>query len=310
MYIPSKPNKYGIKIVMMCDVGTKYMINAIPYLGKGTRTGGLPLGDYFVRELSRPIWGSNRNITMDNWFTSIPMAEELLKPPYNLTIVGTLRKNKREIPPELLQTKKRTERSSMFCFDQELTMVSYVPKRNKMVVLLSTMHERPSLAYPSRKPEVIEYYNSTKGGVDTFNQMCMSCLRKTKRWPLCVFYGLLNITSINSYVVYSFNRGKIGEKPPTRKCYMKELYRELVQPHVQQRLLGRNLSRSLREHIEDVAGIACPSGSPTSQDRKRKICSLCPSKLRRMTTTFCNKCGGAICAEHRTKMCIPCGSKI
>jgi hypothetical protein len=134
-------------------------------------------------------------------------------------------------------------------------MVSYVPKRNKMVVLLSTMHERPSLAYPSRKPEVIEYYNSTKGGVDTFNQMCsdMSCSRKTKRWPLCVFYGLLNITSINSYVVYSFNRGKIGEKPPTRKCYMKELYRELVQPHVQQRLLGRNLSRSLREHIEDVA---------------------------------------------------------
>lgn len=36
MYIPSKPNKYGIKIIMMCDNSTKYMISAIPYCGKGS----------------------------------------------------------------------------------------------------------------------------------------------------------------------------------------------------------------------------------------------------------------------------------
>ncbi|KAK3861560.1 hypothetical protein Pcinc_032472 [Petrolisthes cinctipes] len=36
MYIPNKPAKYGLKIVMMCDVDSHYMCNAIPYLGKGT----------------------------------------------------------------------------------------------------------------------------------------------------------------------------------------------------------------------------------------------------------------------------------
>ncbi|CAG4990278.1 unnamed protein product [Colias eurytheme] len=31
MYIPNKPNKYGIKIVMTCDSATRYMIDAMPY---------------------------------------------------------------------------------------------------------------------------------------------------------------------------------------------------------------------------------------------------------------------------------------
>lgn len=38
MYIPNKPSKYGLKIVLLCDVATKYLINANPYLGKSTQT--------------------------------------------------------------------------------------------------------------------------------------------------------------------------------------------------------------------------------------------------------------------------------
>jgi hypothetical protein len=33
-YMPKKPSKYGIKIWMMCDCATKYMMNAEVYLGK------------------------------------------------------------------------------------------------------------------------------------------------------------------------------------------------------------------------------------------------------------------------------------
>ncbi|XP_055850551.1 piggyBac transposable element-derived protein 4-like [Episyrphus balteatus] len=43
MYIPNKPAKYGLKTIMMCDSGTKYMVDAMPYLGKGSNTGDLPL---------------------------------------------------------------------------------------------------------------------------------------------------------------------------------------------------------------------------------------------------------------------------
>lgn len=38
MYIPSKPAKYGIKLVLINDSKSKYLLGGIPYLGKdGTR---------------------------------------------------------------------------------------------------------------------------------------------------------------------------------------------------------------------------------------------------------------------------------
>jgi len=48
MYIPSKPNKYGVKIIMTCDNATKYMISALPYCGKGTVPANEPAAHYFV----------------------------------------------------------------------------------------------------------------------------------------------------------------------------------------------------------------------------------------------------------------------
>lgn len=90
-----------MQIVMLVDNSTKYMEDAEPYLGSFTKTDGLPLGEYFEKKLTRTVHGTNRNITMDNWFTSIPLAKSLIKEPYKLTLVGTLRANKREIPLEL-----------------------------------------------------------------------------------------------------------------------------------------------------------------------------------------------------------------
>nr|CAI5866085.1 unnamed protein product [Callosobruchus analis] len=100
MYIPNKPAKYGIKIVMVCDT-------AAPYLGKKTNTEGLPLAEYFVKSVLQPFEGSFRNLTMDNWFTSVSLADQLLKGPYKTTLIGTIRKNKLEIPPEMLDIKNR-----------------------------------------------------------------------------------------------------------------------------------------------------------------------------------------------------------
>lgn len=37
---------------------------------------------FFVKEITRPIHGRNRSVTMENWFTSVSLAEDLLKDPY------------------------------------------------------------------------------------------------------------------------------------------------------------------------------------------------------------------------------------
>lgn len=86
---------------MMCDSGTKYMINAMPYIGNSTLNHGWPLGEYYVKELSRLIHGINRIVTCDNWFTSVPLAKALCLEPCKF---DTPRYYKREIPEEMRKT--------------------------------------------------------------------------------------------------------------------------------------------------------------------------------------------------------------
>jgi len=50
--------------------------------------------------------------------------------------------------------------------------VSYVPKKNKSVAHLSSLHHDSAVCGDSGKPEIIEFCNKTKGAVDMLDQMC------------------------------------------------------------------------------------------------------------------------------------------
>ena len=79
VYMPSKPAKYGIKVWMLCDVGTSFAGNLQVYLGKGPD--GIPeknQGARVVKDLSQYVYNSGRNITTDNFFTSYNLAQFLL----------------------------------------------------------------------------------------------------------------------------------------------------------------------------------------------------------------------------------------
>ncbi|KAJ8930740.1 hypothetical protein NQ314_016431 [Rhamnusium bicolor] len=196
---------------------------------------------------------------MDNWFTNVPLADRLIYRPYTMTIVGTIRKNKPHIPPSLVENdKKRQLGTSLFAYSSNSTLVSYKPKTNKIVTLLSTMHTSSgTINKTTKKPEIIHTYNATKGAVDTFDQMCqnMCANRKTKRWPMCIFYNMINMASINSYVIYAHNVITRGEKPIIRQMYMLELHKKLSEAHQTSRLeTVTNMSHELKKIIEDVLG--------------------------------------------------------
>lgn len=201
----------------MCDTHSKYLVTGIPYIGKETYNGPEPLAQYLVKELAKPIYGTNSNITTDNWFTSFPILSEMLA--HGITMVGTVRRNKKEIPPEALQTKGRPANTAMFLFDYNTNqqLISFSPKKGKIVLVASTMHYTPRVSEQTRKPEAIEFYNETKGGVDSFDQMCKnySCSRRTRRWPMAVFYGLLNAAGINAFIVWVLHAQPVEERHPT-----------------------------------------------------------------------------------------------
>ena len=147
------------------------MMNAEVYLGKENNEVARGLTSD-VCALVQPISGQDRggrNVTTDNFFTSVDLANQLKNK--TLTLVWTMKQNKREIPQEFKPARQRDENSPIFGFSKDLTLVSYVPKKNKPVVL-SSLHHDSAINSDSGKPEIIEFYNRTKGVVDVLYQMC------------------------------------------------------------------------------------------------------------------------------------------
>lgn len=110
-------------------------------------------------------------VTCDNFFTSYSLAQELLRK--KIALVGTIRKNKPELPPYLVQAKGRPALSTVFAFTKNTTAMSYVPKRGRNVILISTRHREAVVTEgPKKKPEIIADYNRCKGGVDNLDKVC------------------------------------------------------------------------------------------------------------------------------------------
>ena len=61
------------------------------------------------------------------FFTSVPLAGDLLKK--KLTLVGTLRKNNSELPPQFTVAKGRQIYSTIFGFQNDAMIASYCPKK-------------------------------------------------------------------------------------------------------------------------------------------------------------------------------------
>jgi len=177
-----------LKLWLCVDSNSYYVFNAFPYIGRQPDQQRQKQVDAnVVLDLLKPLYGSNRTVTLDNFFTSVQLAKELQM--QKLTVIGTLRKNKPEIPVEFQSNKSREVGSSLFAFHDYLTLVSFVPKQNKAVLLLSSKHHDNLVDKKSGKPNIILDYNKTKGAIDTVNQMChkYTVKRGTRRWPLCIF---------------------------------------------------------------------------------------------------------------------------
>ena len=338
--MPSKPARYGLKSWVACDAGSSYAWNMQVYTGKSVS--GEPernQGARVVMDLTAGL-RDPRNVTCDNFFTSYELARRLLHE-RRLTVVGTMRKNKPELPRALLDTKGRAVFSSKFAFTPTVTLVSYVPKKNRNVVLLSTLHTGDARVSASRaaKPDIILHYNSTRGGVDNLDKLVgtYSCRRKTARWPLAVFHNILDVSAYNAFVLWrelrpEWLRGKLNR----RRAFLEQLGRALVTPLIERR---SHLPRT-QASAALVQAVAARSGAPRSgtgvtrarQDQrgdddeeeeddeeddddeeaeprvpsKRKRCQLCAKKKDRKTHTVCGGCQRYICRSCTRSYCADC----
>ncbi|XP_003369100.1 piggyBac transposable element-derived protein 4 [Trichinella spiralis] len=133
-YMPKKPAKYGIKFWVACCSKSSYAWNMQIYTGKPSSG---------TREKNQ-----------------------------GMRVVFDMVKGLKELPWELLQLQGRKLNSSTFAFSEDCTIISYLTKKNKNVLVLSTMHNDNRVSDgKGSKPDIILHYNNTKGGVDNLDKM-------------------------------------------------------------------------------------------------------------------------------------------
>ena len=228
MYIANKPNKYGIKVFMVCDAQTGYCLNAIPYLGKGghPEIQGQLQGTYFTMKLLEPLEDQMQEVVVccDNWFTSMALVEQLQR--IGAGLVGTTRP-KKYLPFDAVKLMNLPigESVALYDHDSKVNVVYTKVKSKKFVALLTTEHNAFSYV-EKQKTEVHMHYNASKGGVDTFDMKCAASntSRKTKRWTLCMFLNVLNMVINNMYIIFHSKSDK------TRHWYNNDLAYKLARP--------------------------------------------------------------------------------
>ncbi|KAM3619592.1 uncharacterized protein V6R79_010630 [Siganus canaliculatus] len=166
--------QYGLKLWVQRDVGTSYAWGMLPYLGKPSLE-ALPerhQGKSLVVELTAGMRG--HTVTTDSFFT-----------PYGLG--------------------GRQLLSSVFAFTVTTIAVSYIPKRSRNVLLMSTKHHQADVSQEShQKAAIIMAYNSCKGAVDQLDKFVAtySCRRMTQHWPMSLFSNILDVSTNNALVLW------------------------------------------------------------------------------------------------------------
>nr|CAI5840245.1 unnamed protein product [Callosobruchus analis] len=151
----SKLDKCVIKIWALCDSSNTYCWNLQVYTGKRV-----------VLDLVDGL-GSGYGVTTDNFFTSLLSSKKPLQ--HSKTLPDIIRKVRREIPKQFIPEKKRPEHPSEILYTKDAILVSYVPKKNRSVLLLGTHSDlNISNEETAYKPQTILDYNKHKGAAESF----------------------------------------------------------------------------------------------------------------------------------------------
>ena len=150
-----------------------------------------------------------------------------------------------------------------YAFDHanDFTLLSIAPKRNKRVVFLSTMHAMPCHDEDAGKEEINVFYNHEKGGVDSHDQMCAlyTAAIKTNRWPMKVFYGMVDSSALNAYLIFTHIVPIFGEKRPNKQSkFLKELSISLIVPQAKPRLVAPQTPQDVKQ-VTRSCGILPPA---------------------------------------------------
>lgn len=319
-YNPMKPIKRGYKLWSMADMDG-YLNKFEIYQGKNQQqnNGDIPkyfgLGDTVVYNMTKDLAEKYHEVYVDNFFTSVPLMEYLLS--HKILCCGTLRTNKKYLPQNLSKDKdlKRGD------FDYRVSkddIVVFKWRDNKVVHAISNFHGTEE-SQVNRKnkdgtiakvtcPEAIKNYNTYMGGVDKADMYCAlyGTSRKSKKWWHRIFFGLVDRSLCNAFVVYK----KLGDCNCTLLNFRRSVAQSLI-------TLGKppKVGRPIATGSNQLSGTKRRRSNYSVQasirkenigihwvtyDRKRGRCEVCSKKnIESRPYLKCSACKVYLCINDK-----------
>ena len=278
-----------------------------------------------VKKLCQHLFGEGRRMCADNFYTLNGLVEHCKR---NKTeFIGTLRKKSDLYLKDVFDEPK--QRTTVI-FKNNLKYVMYKNKKSskKAVVIVSTdLKEEKLVRKKKGKPISILEYNKLKTPVDTSDRMLewYSCSRGTRRWPMALFYYLINIAFHNSRIIYE-KSGKSIEL----NSFVDSLCISLAQPYLTDRFKENRIYFTEKilaieygfvfneEDKTTVTKGTCHKcsnskgrGKGKTKDKekgpKRQEESIKQKRIKpSQTTRICQNCPRYICKSHSILLCSVC----
>lgn len=307
-YIPLKRARFGLKSYELCEARSGYIWNCITHIGKDMQLCESPDGlisSRIVLTLAKDLLGKGYNIFLDNWYSSPTLYRELRTK--QTDAVGTVRLNRKHMPPDLKQKIRRGEAVARYTYD--MMALKWLDKRD--VSMLSTFHsnEMTVIRTPrgeKNKPQAVLLYNTNMGGVDVADQMLVAYPAERKRhkvWYKKQFRHLLNQTVLNSYIL--FKKDNAGVVMSHLQFRVKLIERLLERYHQAFQVPRRGRpskdeSNPLRLTARHFPQLIPANGGKECPTRRCKVCCSKTGpdgkKARKETRYYCEDCGVALCA--------------
>lgn len=305
-YNKQKRHKYGVKLFKLCTLpGYTYKISI--YSGKqNDDVNTTPTK--VVMALCDDLLNKGHTLYTDNWYTSVGLARELLKNETHL--VGTLRKNRKHFPKEIVSTKLKRGQYIAKESEDGITVLRWRDKRD--VLVLSTKHSvRFQTVIKHRrqisKPKIVVDYNKAKGAVDLSDQMTayQTPLRKSIKWYKKIGIDLLlNIAMVNALILYqSVTNTKISVLE-----FRKEIMKSFVGFNTNEVSASSNQrSRRVKHQLKKKEGPSFKTRRACQQCYRDMVAShgrLVAKNRTKKVNTFCASC------PDEPYLCVECFTKV
>ncbi|XP_052863613.1 piggyBac transposable element-derived protein 3-like [Anopheles cruzii] len=262
---PIPQNRSGFKFHLLVDCTIPYTCNMEIFLPNNHEPYNLSNAPEDVAlRMTESVQGKNKIVTLGANFATLEVIKKLHEK--RTMTIGEVNKSCPSIPKAFKVAKRHEDSSTLVAYHESVKLISHVSKRRGLCILMSSHDtgeddeqtdkvEEETDSSVAPEPKLVTQYNQYKNVVKTIQQMCSmyDTSRSTRRWPLMIFFNLMNLSSINAWCIYRLN---LPESNVNRRDFLVDMALEMIRPHARRRLDSKALPRTLKTRLGMFLGVA------------------------------------------------------